>query len=155
MKICFKCNQSKDTLEFYKHLGMKDGLLSKCKACCKKDVNDNRLKNYDYYREFDKKRSMLPHRVLARNAYRKTEKGKAAIKKSFDNQSKIKPLARAARIITGNAIRDSRIIKKDCEVCGNIKSQAHHDNYYEPLNVRWLCRKCHDEWHKFNTPQGM
>jgi hypothetical protein len=24
---------------------------------------------------------------------------------------------------------------------------AHHDNYHEPLNVRWLCTRCHKQWH--------
>lgn len=30
-----------------------------------------------------------------------------------------------------------------CVDCGAIDVQKHHENYYNPLDVTWLCRACH------------
>ena len=43
--------------------------------------------------------------------------------------------------------------RQPCEVCGNAKAQAHHDDYGKPLDVRWLCTTHHAEWHRHNTPK--
>lgn len=39
------------------------------------------------------------------------------------------------------------LTKSPCQVCGEEKTQAHHDDYKKPLDVRWLCIKHHNEWH--------
>lgn len=37
------------------------------------------------------------------------------------------------------ALKKGKIIREPCEVCNEEKSHAHHTNYSEPLNVKWLC----------------
>jgi transposase-like protein len=52
--------------------------------------------------------------------------------------------------------------KTHCENCsdtgtfkdGRTKIQAHHADYGKPLEVAWLCQKCHHEWHMKNKAKG-
>ena len=46
-----------------------------------------------------------------------------------------------------NALRDKRIEKTPCEICGDVNVEAHHDDYEYQLNVRWLCFRHHRELH--------
>lgn len=59
---------------------------------------------------------------------------------------------RSVHIITGNAIRDGRLTKLACEICGNTAVEEHHCDYNEPLEVLWLCPIHHEQWHKANGP---
>lgn len=62
--------------------------------------------------------------------------------------------------IVSKAISSGRLIPSSCEDCGasvvcdNGRSNihAHHDDYNKPLAVRWLCGRCHREWHNHNQP---
>jgi len=150
MKECFKCGEEKDFSSFYKHKQMKDGYLGKCKDCAKKDSIENRNKNIQKYIQYDKDRANLPHRVEARKKYSLTEAGKLARKKANKNYVKKHPNKYKAHIIVNNAIRDKKLFREPCEICGEAKSHGHHDDYMKPLNIRWLCAKHHNEWHKEN-----
>lgn len=54
---------------------------------------------------------------------------------------------RLARQAVRWAIARGELIRGKCEVCGTDKTQAHHDDYSMPLEVRWLCRKHHCQEH--------
>lgn len=152
-KVCFKCKSIKPLGEFYKHPRMADGHVNKCKECNKKDVRENRSLKIDYYRDYDKKRGMEPHRVEARNLYQNSAEGKTVIKKIRSRWIEKNPIKRAAQIMVGNAVRDGRITKPvSCESCGISPKRlhGHHDDYAQPLIVRWLCPKCHKAWHDEN-----
>jgi hypothetical protein len=45
------------------------------------------------------------------------------------------------------ALRQGILVRQPCEVCGAIKVDAHHDDYDQPLAVRWLCRTHHHLHH--------
>lgn len=57
-----------------------------------------------------------------------------------------------ARRLTINAVNRGGLVKQPCEVCGNEKTVAHHDDYNYPLSIRWLCRKHHNAWHRQHGP---
>ena len=154
MKTCKKCGQEKPLNFFYKHKAMLDGYLNICIECVKERVRRHRAENIERFRDYDKQRAMLPHRVESRKLYLQTENGKQAKKKASENYKQKHPMKYAAHIVFRNAVRDKKIkTKNTCEVCGsNNLIEGHHDDYTKPLDVRWLCVKCHKEWHKHNEP---
>jgi hypothetical protein len=46
------------------------------------------------------------------------------------------------------AKKKGTLIKTPCIICGENKSEAHHENYNKPLYVFWLCKKHHMARHK-------
>lgn len=153
-KRCISCGLKKPTSDFYKHPGMADGHLGKCKACCKEQAIENRAKNIDRVREYDRERGMLPHRVEARRQYQQTEAGKAAHAAANARWQSMQPARKAANVILNNAVRDGRIVPWPmCAVpeCKTKKVEGHHPDYDRPLDVVWLCNKHHRECHKMFT----
>jgi hypothetical protein len=53
-----------------------------------------------------------------------------------------------ARTYANTYLRRGKIEKQPCLICGNSKSEMHHDDYHKPLNIKWFCRKHHMEYHK-------
>lgn len=146
MKTCRECGISKPLSEYYVHKQMSDGYLNKCKLCVRARVSNHLKANADYYKQYEKQRSSLPHRVEARKAYAKTERGKLAAKKAHKNYIESFPLRRAAHIIVSNALKNGNLTKQPCFICGE-KAEAHHPDYSRPLDVVWLCSTHHKEAH--------
>ena len=46
-----------------------------------------------------------------------------------------------------HALSSGKLVRQPCEVCNEPRSQAHHDDYSKPLDVKWLCVKHHAERH--------
>ena len=151
MKICFKCNELKPLNEYYKHKKMSDGHLNKCKDCTKKDVHKHRGENIEKVRAYDRNRPNKSDRAKKSHDYHKTEKGKSVRFLATRNYRSAYPLRHKANTAVGSAIRDGRLKRPDfCEKCGTAcKPNGHHDDYSKPLNVRWLCLGCHNEFHLF------
>jgi hypothetical protein len=135
-KKCFKCKRIKKLDEFYTHKQMADGHLGKCKSCTKSDAKI-RFANpeaRERIRLYDIQRSHNPARRIKIAIYRKRSRQR--------NRGKFR-----ARSKINNAIRDGRLTRRACQICGAPNSQAHHTDYRRPLAVRWLCFKHHREAH--------
>jgi hypothetical protein len=54
-------------------------------------------------------------------------------------------LKKSATSLLNNAVRDGRVLKAaQCHYCHTDgELTAHHWNYYRPLDVTWLCGRCH------------
>jgi ribosomal protein S27AE len=135
MKTCFKCNVSKPLVNFYKHSGMTDGYLGKCKECTKLDANNHRANNLEKIRQYDRDRAKNPDRM----------KVSIEINKAWRSEDKRRAKCHSA---VARAIRSGELNRLPCVRCGEVKSLAHHEDYDEPLNVMWLCQPCHKQRHK-------
>lgn len=134
MKTCFKCGMTKPLSEFYKHKPMADGHLNKCKSCTKADVLAHRDDNLEKIREYDRARAKLPHRR----------------KKVTENTKRYRqenPKRYKCNMAVSNALKNGKLERLPCWVCGSEKVEAHHPNYDEPLSVVWLCAVHHKEIH--------
>lgn len=127
--ICGTCGKDKDVSMFY------ESNRWKCKECVKAGVSANYAARREQYAEYERKRFMDRDRRAKAVEYQRRRRAL--------NREKY-----VANSAVGSAIRDGRIVRLPCEVCGSLKSEAHiHDDYSRPLDVRWLCRKHHLEIH--------
>lgn len=153
-KICGTENEA----EFYA------SIKTYCKKHWREKVKANRKKNADYYRQKDRERSHLPHRVAMRKPkgngkiglYCVVPKDHPARDNSVstnDAYNLRNPKKKYAREQVAYAIKTGKLTSQSCEVCGYEVTHAHHDDYSKPLDVRWLCDNHHKEWHRNNEPK--
>lgn len=147
-KKCFKCELVKPLGDFYRHLAMSDGRLGKCKECTKKDANQHRADNLEQIRQYDRDRGNLPHRVESRKEYASTKEGKTKLREGSKRWIERNPEKHVSQNAVSNAVRDGRLEKFPCAICGSKNSQGHHEDYSKPLEVIWFCPKHHAEHHK-------
>ena len=129
VKRCFKCGEIKPLSEFSIHRQMADGHLGKCKACARK---------YIYERRRD---------PIGRSSVLESDKNRYTTERARRNRVRRDakyPEKYKARYTVTNAIRDGRLTRKSCQICGE-KAQAHHNDYTKPFEIRWLCFKHHRE----------
>lgn len=44
-------------------------------------------------------------------------------------------------------ITKGEITSQPCK-CGELKTEAHHEDYNKPYDIIWMCRKCHKILHR-------
>jgi hypothetical protein len=50
--------------------------------------------------------------------------------------------------------RRGKLIPQPCLICGDPNAEKHHANYRRPLDVDWLCKKCHLAHHSRHKRYG-
>ena len=82
-----------------------------------------------------------------RRRYAQTGAGKESGRKAVAKYQKTNPEKAKAYDAVSYALRTGRLFKKPCP-CGETKVEGHHPDYSKPLEVIWLCKKCHIHEHK-------
>jgi len=170
LKTCTKCKVEKELTEFSINNAAPDSLSWRCTICLKKEkvayyqahkaeMNASASRRYQANREAIN----AWHREWRNNQglekYKKTQAGYAERsrdkKNNYNetwragNQEKIR--AHTAVLV---AVRNGSLIPGPCEICGKTKTTkttktlAHHEDYSKPLDVIWLCSRCHAEHHR-------
>ena len=132
MKTCTKCKTKKEASDFGKDRRARDGLLSRCKECGLA------------YRQSHK-----PERRVYDQAYYRTPTGRGVKLRSSKKQRLKYPEKKKAAGILNRAVATGKLKRSVfCESCGSsAKTEGHHSDYSKPLEVEWLCKKCHVEVH--------
>ena len=131
---CRLCKGEKTSEHFFKdkYRPYRDFLDTACKNCRRLEYRERRLRNKETYLKKDKK-------------YYENHKEEIA-KKRVEWYSKNKHKASAHEKVK-RAVYSGTLIKLPCGVCGNVKAQAHHEDYNKPLDVMWLCATHHRRQH--------
>lgn len=64
----------------------------------------------------------------------------------FFRRHKIQKQDEAYHKLNG-ALKRGKIEKEKCFFCNNPKTESHHYDYSKPLDVIWICTKCHGKLH--------
>ena len=72
----------------------------------------------------------------------------AAYMREYRRKPNDRPKQRA-RLEVAKAVRMGKLTRRPCEICGTMNElHAHHDDYSQPLEVRWLCEPHHKALHQ-------
>ena len=142
LKKCSKCKADLPLEEYYKHPKTADGYLEKCKPCHRSFIGQNRLKNLERIRQYDRDRAANPTR-------------KARQVETTRRWREADPRRAHCHNAVRYAVKTGQLIKTTCARCNHEKAYAHHDSYDEPLNVMWLCQPCHKQRHKELDSMGI
>lgn len=74
------------------------------------------------------------------------KKRRAQLMRKYRNDPALR-MRHEARWQVSRAIASGSLKKNSCNKCGEEKAQAHHHDYYKPLDVVWLCYSCHRKEH--------
>jgi len=152
LKKCVMCEDYKQLSEFYSEKRSKDGRQSKCKKCFLivtkrwRDKSKDKIKKiHDIYYSKNKDKILLN----TKEWMLKNKKKCSLWRKEYYLKNKTK---NRCRWEINGAIKRKKINRPEkCQTCGiESKTEAHHCDYLKPLEVMWLCKKCHSEWHKNN-----
>ncbi len=138
-KVCPKCHQKKPLDQFHHRSGT-NRLQSWCKVCT--SIVKSRV---TYAKNPDLKNQKV-------KLYRQTPRGKEGMLRQSAAAYLRGPLKASARTKLRYAVKTGKMIKPvECESCKQQKPlQAHHSDYSKPLDVKWLCKSCHWDEHKFS-----
>jgi len=141
---CKKCGVTKPLDQFAKNDKCKWGREHRCKACAIVSANSWTKNNRSRSREIKTKwRLGNPEKqLIAEKRYSRSE-ANLARSRAYE---KANPEKKRTHSLVQQALKSGKLIRpKWCSKCSKIgRVHAHHADYAYPLEVTWLCAKCHN-----------
>jgi hypothetical protein len=150
-KQCSGCGIVRPVADYYERAERPGVLRSQCKACMRAYVDRNRERVRSWHRDWAR-----AHPEKARQRYEAHAEQVKAAAVAWQRQSRAaRPEAWRARATASSAVRralqrGALVRPTTCEECraADVAIEAAHHDYALPLDVRWLCRRCHRRWDK-------
>lgn len=135
MRQCSKCGSEFEpkTWQVKRH----DAI---CLICCAQYKREWKAKNPGHITEQDREQK-AKYNVRPEVVARRQERRKLRGYRSQKNSEQLRK--RRARWTLTREIIKGAVLRQPCIKCGDQKSQAHHHDYDKPLDVIWLCLRCH------------
>lgn len=138
MLRCSRCRQTKPGEEFPTNPAKFTGRHNYCRPC---------------FSEWEKVNRKAKRRAVSEREKRYYHNNPTYKRAATKRNNELKPKAVYARQVIRNEIKRGRLKRGPCEVCqSTFAIHGHHDDYDQPLVVRWLCGVHHKEWHEKNGP---
>lgn len=142
-----------------------------CEKCYSREYNQEYNKKFakhrkEWFREHNSKPDIKKkHREYSRKYYEKNQEEIISYSKEYQKNPKVrqrlkeiekirrsKPdysIKAKARSLARKAVNEGKIKRQCCEICKNPEAVKHHPDYSKPLEIRWLCSRCHGKtWRK-------
>lgn len=172
MKKCTGCGVEKEVTSFARRKDRKEGYRTRCNDCInekrrerfenlekykqkrerekkyynshREKLNEAQKKYYENLTEEKKQKLAEKKRIYFRNSQEQKKKKYEYLRNIYDKKKIY------ANIQIYEALQSGKIIKPSrCQICGKEKTlDGHHHDYDKPLDVIWVCRKCHMKIHK-------
>lgn len=123
--LCNKCNVEYSPSE--RHIRKRQHICRKCEN--------------DYRSNHERKRTDAGNPI-------KRKPKPSSYYKEIKVLNPVAALKMSVRSLTRHSIKAGKLVRLACEACHNPKTEAHHDDYAKPLDVRWFCKRCHQDFHR-------
>ena len=151
MRACRMCGESKPLSDFYRQPRNSDGYFYQCKVCVRASQRayEHSPRGAAKHRARQRRRRRTDPEKYSEQAKQWQRGHPDQVRQSYLARCQRWPEKFLARRAVGIAIKSGRLQKQPCEVCGSLRRpEAHHDDYSQPLSIRWFCSLHHKAAHQ-------
>ena len=170
-RVCIKCGETKFLAFFpeYRNRKKEIAYCNVCKVCsrvykikyyqnnrqeCLNRSKAQRERNPEGYKKYLRKyyrKNVEKFSIYAKMRYKEKSDQINACRREWRERTDIKMKEKIHKLVRSQIKLGLLKRPENCECCGRkIFVEGHHEDYSKPLDVKWLCKKCHENIHHLN-----